>query len=81
MTTLILHRNPDGEMTGRCDSRCYNAKLVKCTCICTGINHQKGKNQATENTVKFRDRLIDALQAAHLTFNINQYQLFDGGKQ
>lgn len=80
MTTLILHRNPDGAMTGRCNSRCYNAKLEKCTCICAGINHQKGKHQAIENTTKHRDSLIEALQAGDLTFKPAQYQLFEGGK-
>ncbi|MBA7603614.1 hypothetical protein ES703_10728 [subsurface metagenome] len=80
MTTLIIHKNPDGSITARCDARCYNAKLAKCTCICGGINHQKGKKQAIENTVKYRDSLIEALAAADLTFNPAQYELFEGEK-
>lgn len=81
MTTLLLHRNPDGSITGRCDSRCYNAKLAKCTCICGGINHQKGKHQAIKNTTKNRNSLLEELQAADLTFNPAQYELFNGGNK
>lgn len=76
MTTLIRHKNPDGSTTGLCNSKCYNAKLKKCTCICGGINHQKGKRQAIENTTKHRDSLIETLQAGDLTFNLAQYELF-----
>lgn len=80
MTTLILHRNPDGSMTGRCDSRCYNAKLEKCTCICGGINHQKGQDQAIKNTVINRHLIFEQLEANDLTFVRGQYELFSGGK-
>jgi len=80
MTILIRHKNPDGSTTGICNARCYNAKLDKCTCICGGINHQKGRNQAIKNTVKYRDSLIEILQAADLTFNPDQYELFEGSK-
>lgn len=77
MTTLILHRNPDGAMTARCDSRCYNAKLEKCTCICGGFNHKVGKKQAINNTIENRQRLIEHLQDGDLTFNLAQYELFE----
>ena len=25
-----------------CDSRCYDARLPACNCICGGVNHKKG---------------------------------------
>lgn len=49
MTTLIAIYNNDG-LVGRCDSRCYNARGPRCTCICGGVNHGVGLNRAVENT-------------------------------
>lgn len=80
MTTLILHRNPDGSITGRCDARCYNAKLAKCTCLCGGFNHQRGKDQAIHNTLKNRYTLLSHLEFINITFNPAQYEFFEGEK-
>lgn len=33
-----------------CDGKCYNAKGKICRCICGGINHGVGRDQALENT-------------------------------
>lgn len=46
MTTIIIRKNKDGVITGRCDSRCYGAKGKKCHCVCGGANHGVGKNTA-----------------------------------
>ena len=55
MTTLILRQNIQGQTKGRCDATCYHAKAIKCKCICGGINHGKGRNQAIDNTRAFFD--------------------------
>jgi len=33
-----------------CDSKCHNAKGSTCHCICGGMNHGAGTNQALQNT-------------------------------
>ena len=42
----------------RCDRRCYNARSAKCHCICGGLNHAVGRDQAIANT---RAALRDSL--------------------
>lgn len=43
--------NSAGE-TGRCDSRCYDARNKRCRCCCGGRNHGVGLNQAIKNAIK-----------------------------
>jgi hypothetical protein len=49
MTTLIRVGNSEGEI-GRCDSRCYNAMILECECVCGGLNHKAGEAKAIEQT-------------------------------
>lgn len=49
MTTLISIYNSSG-LKGRCDARCYAAQGTECNCICGGINHKAGLEQAQANT-------------------------------
>lgn len=53
MSTLIISRDPATSKERRCDARCYSAKGPKCKCVCGGINHAKGRNQAIDNTNQF----------------------------
>jgi len=55
MTVLISQRTATGER--RCDERCYNAKGKKCSCVCGGINHGVGIEQAYKNTQEMLDAL------------------------
>lgn len=80
MSTLIIVRTPDGSPRGRCDAKCYNAKGPKCTCICGGVNHGAGKNQAIDNTRDHSRFLMDARKAGVVIIPQNQYELFAGGK-
>lgn len=41
--------NSEG-LVGRCDAKCYLATCSECTCICRGMNHGAGLNQALDNT-------------------------------
>lgn len=47
MTILIRSKTECGER--RCDAKCYNAKSETCTCICEGVNHGVGLEQARDN--------------------------------
>ncbi len=49
MATLMAVYTSSG-CVGRCDARCYNAHLGRCTCICGGKNHGAGWEQAGANT-------------------------------
>ena len=39
----------------RCDARCHNATKPRCRCICGGVNHGVGLDQARTNTKKITD--------------------------
>lgn len=54
MTTLIAVYNSEG-CVGRCDARCHGAQEPECDCICGGINHGVGREQALENTAELVD--------------------------
>jgi hypothetical protein len=58
MATLISVYNNTG-CIGRCDEKCYDAKEEKCDCICGGVNHGKGKEQAIENAERYADDMLD----------------------
>ncbi len=64
MTTLIATYNSEG-CTGRCDARCYEATTGSCDCICGGLNHGVGVEQATENTRELAEEWIAAWKQAH----------------
>lgn len=51
MPAMIEVYNDLGECIGRCDSKCYNAKEIGCSCICGGFNHDDvGLEKVIENT-------------------------------
>lgn len=58
MATLIAVYTADG-CVGRCDAKCYSASEPGCDCICGGLNHAAGKEQAITNT---HDRAEEWLQ-------------------
>ena len=49
MSTLMSFKTSGGD-SGRCDSRCYDAKGPICNCCCMGMNHGVGLQKAHENT-------------------------------
>jgi len=57
MVTLISVHNSKG-CIGRCDEKCYDAKEEKCDCVCGGMNHGKGKDQAIDNTQKYSEDMM-----------------------
>jgi hypothetical protein len=62
MACLIYARNSSG-CTGKCDANCYDATSPFCDCICRGMNHGAGKQQATENTAKYAEEWIEMYKA------------------
>lgn len=57
MATLIKQVGNSG--TRRCDAHCYGAKGDKCTCVCGGVNHGKGLQQALENTKAMATSILE----------------------
>jgi len=49
MSTLMSMSVGD-RCIGRCDARCYDAKHENCDCVCGGLNHGAGEQQAIINT-------------------------------
>ena len=48
---LIQQTDGKGKITGRCDTRCYNARRTRCECICGGQNHGVGLKKAADNII------------------------------
>ena len=61
---LIAAYSSDG-CEGRCDSRCYNSRSRRCSCVCQSANHGVGLEKATLNT-----------RAMAATW-MSQFQVFD----
>jgi hypothetical protein len=49
VTALLLMRL-GGDVVGRCDAACYDAKHDPCVCVCASTNHGVGLEQAMVNT-------------------------------
>lgn len=60
MTTLIaVHlTGMDRKYQRRCDAKCHNATKPRCRCICGGVNHGVGFDQARANTRKITDEQL-----------------------
>lgn len=58
MTTLISVYNSES-CVGRCDAKCYSANEPDCDCICRGMNHGAGKEQALDNTRELAQGWVD----------------------
>ena len=80
MAILMLHKNTQGVMTGKCDATCYNAKRPRCRCICGGLCHGKGKNNAILEIALHLKVLEVTKEPGDFIINPNQYIIFPGGK-
>ena len=60
MTTLITVRlkGMNSKWQRRCDARCHNARKPRCRCICGGVNHGVGLDQARANTKEITDEQL-----------------------
>ncbi len=54
---MVIMTSEDGHH--KCDEKCYDAKRIKCTCICGGKNHGKGLRQALKNLQELVDDEIE----------------------
>ncbi len=50
---MVIMTSEDGHH--KCDEKCYDAKRIKCTCICGGKNHGVGLRQALKNLQELVD--------------------------
>jgi len=57
VTTLISYQSSGGDQ-GRCDAKCYDASEPDCDCICGGMNHGAGKEQALDNTREMAEEWV-----------------------
>jgi len=57
MKSLIFIRH-NKKLVSKCDSRCYLAKQPDCNCVCGGMNHGKGLDQAIINTQSYYKRWV-----------------------
>ncbi len=62
MATLIKLETSDGHQR-LCSAKCYNAKGHKCTCICNGMNHGVGPEQAAQNTQIMNQKWVDQVRS------------------
>ncbi len=63
MTLIAIYK--EDKCAGRCDARCYNAKGEDCHCVCQGMNHGKGFDEARANTNGHGERLAKEYEASH----------------
>jgi len=76
--TLIEVRGKGGELIGRCDARCYNAKEPHCECICGGRNHGVGLQKAIEQA-REQAELEREAESMKTTEVIHRYKPFGSG--
>jgi len=77
MTTIIIAKNKNGVITGRCDASCYNAKSKKCTCVCGGDNHGRGINSAILYTSRHKKYFETIYYSSKIVIKQGQLQLFE----
>lgn len=56
MTALIAVESPEGQVTGSCDAKCYNAMGPECDCSCQGAHHGMGRELAIQHTRELAGR-------------------------
>lgn len=77
MTTIIAVYDKSGKCIGRCDASCYNAVHDKCTCICHGANHGKGRELAEQNTRELAGKWLDKIEHNSVEIPAMQLSLFE----
>lgn len=56
---VVFEVRTDWGTQRRCDERCVNGTRLACSCVCQGINHGVGYNQALENTRECYEWLVE----------------------
>jgi len=74
---IILKAFNSAGQTGRCDSRCYDAKTKRCRCCCGGKNHGVGLNQAIKNA----EEIVRAAAAGDCPERLEQWTFETPPKQ
>ena len=60
MATLATLVNSTGTIR-RCSAKCYNAKTKTCHCLCGGVNHGVGRDQAIDQTRAYFSELDEEI--------------------
>lgn len=77
MSALIVVETPGGRRS--CDAKCYLAVGGECDCVCGGMNHGVGCEQAIANTAERASEMLrDAVKAGDRMkiFGRDQDQMF-----
>lgn len=63
----------------QCNARCYGSasKDERCTCICGGMNHRVGHEQAVENTKLHWKEWLNTFMASNEVYNFEVSVLYD----
>ncbi len=64
MTTVLSVHTSEG-CVGRCDARCHEAHGPVCKCICGGVNHGVGAQQAADNVAEMGQEILQRWRAEH----------------
>jgi len=57
VATVLAVYNSEG-CVGRCDAHCHEAQHAECECICGGMNHGAGTQQAIQNTTEMVEEWV-----------------------
>jgi hypothetical protein len=71
MTALITAYTGDG-CVGRCDAKCYHAWGRECHCVCQGVNHGVGRQEAIANTRELAGSWLDRAGAARQVITLTE---------
>lgn len=66
-TLLALYLGRD--LVGRCDINCWGGKDERCECLCTGLNHGVGLEQAVEQTRRMVGEWIEVQRDQGIIFD------------
>lgn len=60
---LIRIKESEGHLR-QCDASCYNARKMRCDCVCHGRNHGIGEKAALRNTLENARNCVDEYGAS-----------------
>ena len=69
MSSTLLALYLGNSLVGRCDINCFGGDDSRCECVCGGLNHGVGIEQAVEQTRRMADEWIEAHREQGIIFD------------
>lgn len=69
MSSTLLALYLGRALVGRCDVNCWGGSDTRCECLCTGLNHGVGIDQAAEQTRRMMAEWIFAQDQHGIIFD------------